>query len=250
MPKITDIYNFIKHSDLEPSRFEGLAYGITNNDCLGLPGGHPFTVLAPSTPFGEAAFNNLKVDVQGKPAPIVAGKMPIQETFKAVLTKGYDLSKDQTTLFIDIADLDDDDTGNPKNSGNTVFFTEGDDEKRSVAEAIATLVNNVPANVKPVIRFLRGASTTNNLNDGTFWEIRRPGIEAIFWKNEGGQLVPRITHPSAELHIGYYSPNFELSWLEEKLIRLVAGGFAFCRLGFSLYVRLSYIFRERLPHRQ
>lgn len=209
MPKITDIYNYIKNSDLDPAHFEGLAYGITNNDILGLPGGGPFTVLSPSSPFGEAAFKAAtKLNRDGKPAGILPGKMPIQEAFKAVLVKGYELSKDQKILFIDISDLDDD---YGKSSGNPIFFTEGDKEGTSVAEAIASLVNKVPHDVKPVIRFMRGTSTGGRVDmDGEFWQIRRPGIEAIFWKVEDGNLVPRITHPSAELHVGYYSPNFKL----------------------------------------
>ena len=202
MPKITDINNVIKSSDRDTAKFDGLAYGITNNQILGLEKDGAFTVLSPSSPFGAATFEATKF------AP---GRMPIQESFKNVLSNGYDLSKDQKTLFIDIADLNDDDDNNPKNSGNTIFFTEGDKEGTSVAGAIASLVNTVPHDVKPVIRFLRGTSTTLTVDkDGEFWNIRRPGIEAIFWKVEGGDLVPRITHPNAELHVGYYSPNFKL----------------------------------------
>jgi hypothetical protein len=210
MPKITDIYNVIKRSDLDPKRFDGLAYGITNNDVLGLPGGGPFTVLSPSTPFGEAPYKKaVQVNSDGKPAGIFPGRMPIQEAFKAVLAQGYELSKDQTTVFIDIADLDD--LGDGRNSGNPIFFTEGDKEKTSVAEAICNLVNKIPQDKKPVIRFLRGTETAAALDD-KFWQVRRPGIEAIFWKDEGGQLVPRISHPKAEIHVGYYSPNFKLRY--------------------------------------
>ncbi|KAK0616637.1 hypothetical protein B0T14DRAFT_482960 [Immersiella caudata] len=219
MPKITDIYNVIKRSDRDTAKFDGLAYGITNNEILGLPNGGAFTVLSPSSPFGAAAF---------KTAAVAPGKMPIQQAFKDVLIKGYERSKDQTTLFIDLADLDDEGDSGKNNPGNPIFFTEGDKEGTSIAQAIADLVNKLPHNVKPVIRFLRGTSTTGTVDkDGEFWNVRRRGIEAIFWKVEGGELVPRITHPDAELHVGYYSPNFKLSWLMEKILKLAVKAPAF-----------------------
>lgn len=193
MTSIKELYNAIKKVDLAGSPLEGTAYEMTYNDTLGLPSGSPFIVLAPfsSLPQNDETFAKVSY---------VAGKMPIQEAFKAVLNEGLRLSTGQDTLFIDIADLDQNDTS---------FFTEG--AANSVAEAIADLVNNqVPANVRPVIRFLRG--TPDNEVDDNFWKSRQPNIEAIFWKNDdNGNMVPRITHQKAELHIGFYSPNFKLS---------------------------------------
>lgn len=183
--------NLIRDLDRDPdpsaSPFEGLAYGITHNDSLGLPGG-PFTVLAPFSrlPHGDAA------------SAFAEGKMPIQQAFKAVLAKGYELSSNQETLIIDMPDLAD---GN----ADTVFFTEGG--TNSVADAIAGLVNKVPTSVAPIIRFLRGAYVPV-VDDQGFWNSRRPGIEAIFWKHDGQQVSPHITHPKVELHLGYWSPNF------------------------------------------
>lgn len=198
MASIRALYDEIKKIDLAGSPFEGTAYDITFNDSLGLPGGSPFIVLSPfsSLPPDDAAFKDVSY---------AAGKMPIQEAFKAVLREGQKLSTGQNTLFIDIADLDENDTS---------FFTEGGVD--SVADAIADLVNNqVPPSVKPVIRFLRG---TPDQVDDNFWKSRQPNIEAIFWKNDGnGNTIPRITHQKAELHVGYYSPNFKLSLVVSRI---------------------------------
>ncbi|KAK5654251.1 hypothetical protein OQA88_7426 [Cercophora sp. LCS_1] len=212
MPTIHDIYKAIKETDVDPSHFEGLSYGITYNDRLGLPKGGDFLVVSPfgKLPADDAAFARASDQYD-------EGKMPIQEAFKDVLIKGNDLSADQTTLFIDIADLDDD-------NGNTVFLTEGGAD--SIAETIAGLVNELEKSrpgVTPVIRFLRGASGKVSVDDA-FWNSHRPGIEAMFWKTDdsGKELVPRITHPNAQFHIGYYSPNFVMTPKEESGLKLAS----------------------------
>jgi len=196
MPTIKDIYNVIKRGDGDPERFQGLAYGITLNDSFGLPDHSPFLTVSP---FGHLPISD--ADYAETVKTYGEGLMPIQKAFKKVLTEGYKLSKEQTTLFIDIADLDDDDA-------NTAFLTEGGTE--SIAQAIANLVKQVPDNVTPVVRFLRGTHQSV-IQIETFWNTRRPGIEAIFWKKDSNnQLVPLILHPKAELHVGYYSPNMTL----------------------------------------
>ncbi|KAK0645825.1 hypothetical protein B0T16DRAFT_445977 [Cercophora newfieldiana] len=211
MPSINDVHKVIKQADVYPADFDGLTYGITYNDILGLPGGSPFIVLSPfgSLPSDDKAYT-------AAAATYAEGQMPIQKTFKEVLTKGNALSAGQETLFIDIADLDDD-----NDISNTTFFTEGGEN--SIAEAIAHLVNTqVPATVTPVIRFLRG--THNAATGEPFWKSRQASIEAIFWKtdNNGKDLVPRITHPKAGLHVGFYSPNFNLTKTEENIIKFGA----------------------------
>jgi hypothetical protein len=131
--------------------------------------------------------------------------MAIQETFKAVLSHGIELSAGQDTPFIDIADLDENDTS---------FFTEGGAD--SVAESIVAAVNRIPTNLRPVICFLRG--TPDGIDEG-YWKSRQPSIEAILWERYGGNVTPRITHPNAELHYGIYSPNFKLLSASEHPLR-------------------------------
>jgi hypothetical protein len=195
MPTIQELKDVIKKHDGAPGIFYGLSYHITHNESLSLPDGSRFLTVSP---FGHLPKpEDYKKAVGG----YAEGKMPIQDTFKQVLIQGYALCKDQATLIIDISDLDDD-------LGNTVFLTEGG--KSSVAHAIADLVEQVPHDFTPVIRFLRGTHQPQ-FKIEEFWKTRQPGIEAIFWRKEGNQLIPLITHPKAEFHIGYYSPNMILT---------------------------------------
>lgn len=198
MASIQELYQTIKKIDTAKSPFEGVSYDLTYNDKLGLPDGDPnaspdegnFTVLAP--------FPAIPKDIEAR-RQLDAGKTPIEQAFKAVVREGVKLSKDQDTLFIDLTDLD---------ANNVDLFTEGG--KDSVAQAIANAVNDPSlANVKPVIRFVRG--TPDETIDAEFWNSRRPNLEKIFWQpDDQGNTVPLITHDKAELHIGFYSPSFRL----------------------------------------
>jgi len=174
MPTIQDLYDVSKTVDTDSAPFEELTYDISNNDILGLPSDSqsPSLTIAPfgkflpnAQAFAEAANNS---------AP---GKMPIQQAFKAVLQEGYKLVSEgphQDTIIIDIADLDDEN----KDLSDVSFFTEGD--KDSIARALADLVNSIPVDVKPVVRFLRG-SAVKEFNLAHFWnDTRRPSIEALF----------------------------------------------------------------------
>ncbi|KAK0616218.1 hypothetical protein B0T14DRAFT_604565 [Immersiella caudata] len=206
MPTIKDIYNTIKNGDGLPERFHGLAYGITLNDSVGLPDGFPFLTVSP---FGHVPTSD--ADYAEAVSKYGEGVMPIQNTFKKVLTEGYKLSQDQTTLFIDIADLDDD-------FGNTVFLTEGGNN--SIAHSIIELIKHVPDNFTPVIRFLRGTHQSV-IDVEKFWETRRLGIEAMFWEKaaNGKDLVPLIKHANAEFHVGYYSPNMVLTTDQQSVYK-------------------------------
>jgi hypothetical protein len=159
MASIIDLYKAIKKIDLYKSPFEGASYDLTYNDTLGLPKveGYPdvesFTVLAP---FPRMPKQN--EDKTFEPFKYKAGKMPIEEAFKAVLKKGVELSKDQDSLFIDIADLDQE---------NSDFFREGGykpEENDSVAIAMGTILNDESlVHLKPIVRFLRG--TPDQIDD-------------------------------------------------------------------------------------
>jgi len=194
MASINDLYKAIKKIDIDKSPFEGVTYDLTYNDILGLPGDEKLTVLSPFPTIPKE-----KEDKTFETFQYEKGKMPIEQAFKAVLREGIKLSTEQNTLFIDMADLDE---------NSSTFFTEGGQE--SVAQAIAAQLNDPSlANVKPVIRFVRGMP--DQTIDANFWNSRRPNFESIFWqKDEQGNIVPLIKNDKAELHIGYYSPSFKL----------------------------------------
>ena len=202
MASIDGLYKAIKKIDVAKSPFDGVSYDLTYNDILGLPEGDPkaspddgkFTVLSP--------FPSIPKENEDKSlatSPIEEGKMPIEQAFKAVLREGIKLSTEQDTLFVDITDLD---------QNSSAFFTEGG--KDSVSQAIADQLNDPSlADVKPVIRFLRGMP--DQTIDANFWNSRQPNFERIFWqKDEHGNTVPLIRNDKAELHIGFYSPSFRL----------------------------------------
>ena len=202
MATIKDLYDAIKKTDVAKSPFEGVSYDLTYNDLLGLPKGDPkassydgnFTVLSP--------FPTIPKEKEDKTLETFAydgGKMPIEQTFKAVIREGIKLSTEQNTLFIDMTDLD---------QNSSAFFTEGG--KESIAQAIADQLNDKSlANVKPVVRFLRG--TPDQTSDAKFWNSRQSTFASMFWqKDEHGNIVPLIHNDKAELHIGFYSPSLGL----------------------------------------
>jgi hypothetical protein len=202
MASIDGLYSAIKKIDIAKSPFEGVSYDLTYNDILGLPTGDPkacpedgkFIILSPFPSIPTETKDNKFVRTT-----CAAGEMPIEQAFKAVLREGIKLSTDQDTLFIDITDLD---------QNSSTFFTEGG--KESIVQAIADQLNDPSlANVKPVIRYLRGMA--DQKIDAGFWNSRQQNFEKMFWQNdEQGNMVPLIKNDKAELHIGFYSPSFKL----------------------------------------
>jgi hypothetical protein len=127
----------------EGSPFEGVSYDLTKNDILGLPGSSQpgLIVLSPFPTIPKEHADGKLESFDSKP-----GQMPTEQAFKDVLREGIKLSAGQDTLFIDLADLDTD---------NTELFTEGGNN--SVAQAIADQLNSDELkNVKLVIRWVRG----------------------------------------------------------------------------------------------
>ena len=136
-------------------------------------------------PWGDWPSENVKKDF---PAPL-------QQAFKDVFAS---LDSDNRVPFIDMASL----------SPHKDFFLEkgADGKGVSVIDSIIKFMNNFKdSEQKPIIRFLIGDDNANNTAEKSLQD----GINVmqnLFWEADGS---PRINHSKAEIHFGYYNPDFK-----------------------------------------
>ncbi|MCJ1283553.1 hypothetical protein MMC26_002883 [Xylographa opegraphella] len=166
----------------------GLSYDKTYNQSLGLSGDpSDFKVFIPYKTWPS------ETDPSKYPTTFASA---LEDAFKDVLAHGSAQTDDKSPCFIDIAHLD---------GGLGPFFTESTDGSPSIAQALADIVNRTAASTTPIVRFLAG---TESIDPSSFWASNSGNYNAIFWPNGG---PPLITHPKAEFHVGFYSPNFRPS---------------------------------------
>ncbi|MCJ1385496.1 hypothetical protein MMC17_008619 [Xylographa soralifera] len=164
----------------------GLSYSKTYNQSLGLSGDPlDFKVFIPYTTWPS------ETDPSKYPTSFTSA---LEDAFKDVLAYGSVQTDDSSPCFIDITHLD---------GGLGPFFTESTNGSISVAQAIADVVNRTAASTTPIVRFLAGAES---IDPSSFWASNSGNYNAMFWPNGG---PPLISHPKAEFHVGFYSPNFD-----------------------------------------
>ena len=192
MASLNDLEDRLRKLDAtapKDTRLEGIAFEKSYNDKLGLP-------TLPAVDGEEISpdflvwfpWRNWKTwPDKDKKAPDTTYPSAVQAAFKDVLRAGSDPSK----CFIDLLTL------NPA----AEFFNEG--QTKSVANAIADIVNKTDDSVQTVIRFLAG--TEDNIEADTIWSQNKEKFEQMFWRN-GQPLIDK--NKKAKLYVGYYSPSF------------------------------------------
>jgi hypothetical protein len=169
---------------------EGVSFKKSYNDSTGLKGNDPmdFTVFMP-----WGGWSSDQVGNKSFPAPLQ----------KAIMDVFSSLNSDTQAPFIDMASLKPD----------IEFFKESGEgangKNVSVINTIIDFVNNFKDESKtPIIRFLIGdEDATRNRDAAAEWG--RTLLTRLFWRNENSIWVPRITHPKAEIHFGFYNPDFK-----------------------------------------
>jgi hypothetical protein len=159
------------------------AYDLTKNESLGLSGdAKDFNVGIPYNPWSN----------QDKTFESTLGI-----AFKDVLKTGISAStiKNGDKVFIDIAQL---------GGGWLGFFdSKGDGAETNLAHQVGKLLEDIPAEATPIIRFLIGSDGTDDAE--VRWNGLKDEFHKLFWP--GGKGV--FKHKKAKVCIGYYSPNFD-----------------------------------------
>ena len=201
------IINSLDTHQNTPDSMNGISYDKTLNNTLGFghsPASYHVAIPYTSWPSGDKTT---------WPAPSVSA---LEEAFKDVLVGGASAlshgsdNKPSANLsgnfIIDIAHM-------AGGLGN--FFTEksptnSKHPNQSVADVIASIVNGLTDchNVKPVVRILIGILGTEKVGNLSpeDHDATAKTVLNIFWPEGGHQL---ITNPNAELHLGFYGPNFK-----------------------------------------
>jgi hypothetical protein len=189
---------YVVSTDPKEPTLEGVSFKKSYNESTGLQGvenllendkalqgvKHPkdFPVFMP---WGDWRSENAKKDF---PAPL-------QQAFKDVFAS---LDSDNRTPFIDMASL---------NPDKAFFLEKGvGDKDGSVIDSIAKFMNNFKdREQKPIIRFLIGDDNPKNTAEKSL-QNGMDVMKNLFWNADGS---PRIDHAKAEIHFGYYNPDFK-----------------------------------------
>ncbi|KXH27763.1 hypothetical protein CNYM01_06667 [Colletotrichum nymphaeae SA-01] len=172
-------------SSLDPKNsLEGVSFHYDTANELGFNPGDPFDFFV-ATPFGK--WSNTS-----PPIPNVVAAAVSEALVNGMASKNISIGQDGSKyMFIDLLTLA---------PFNSTFFTKG------ISPTLNKLVNGLPSDVKPVIRLLCGdngitAAQFKDASNGSGWN----DYKQIFWSNN----QPCITHPKAELYIGFYNPDFK-----------------------------------------
>ncbi|KAK1656425.1 hypothetical protein BDP81DRAFT_389200 [Colletotrichum phormii] len=172
-------------SSLDPKNsLEGVSFHYDTANELGFNPGDPFDFFV-AIPFGKWS-NKLP------PLPNVVAAAVSEALTNGMISKNISIGQDGSKcMFIDLLTLA---------SFHSTFFTKG------ISPTLKKLVNGLPSDVTPVIRLLCGdnATTADQFGDAgneSGWN----NYKQIFWSDN----QPSITHPKAELYIGFYNPDFK-----------------------------------------
>ncbi|KAK1494624.1 hypothetical protein CTAM01_08978 [Colletotrichum tamarilloi] len=172
-------------SSLDPKNLlEGVSFHYDTANELGFKPGDPFDFFV-ATPFGKWSDTS-------PPIPNVVAAAVSEALVNGMASKNISIGQNGSKyMFIDLLTLA---------PFNSTFFTKG------ISPTLNKLVNGLPSDVTPVIRLLCGdngitAAQFKDASNGSGWN----DYKQIFWSNN----QPSITHPKAELYIGFYNPDFK-----------------------------------------
>ena len=173
---------------LDPlGHLHGLAYEKTYNESLGITG-HPsdFYVFMP---YGTWPAAGIKETPKTPPTSV------LEDAIIDVLQAGAPDASPKD-CFIDIVHLQ----GSVRD-----FFHQTTKNRKSIVDTLADIVNRTDKSATPIVRFLIGVQDISHQDQ--FWKDESNIYTDMFWD----QGKPRTTHPKAQLHVAYYSPNFKPS---------------------------------------
>lgn len=200
MSSLDELYGNLFRIDKDysgSSRLLDVSFGVTQNKSLGFK--DDTTDFIVSQPWGawQASGKSLKTTGANAKGNMKAANFPspLQAAFKDVLAQG----KSPEECFIDVVTMD---------VPDGAFFGQGRTSSgdQSLAKAIVDTIEAVTyPNTKITVRFLSGSNEPRDFNK--FKDV----IEGMFWSGTGNDRKPLVTgKPNATLHLGFYSPTFDL----------------------------------------